>query len=124
MGAMAHRDFPFVKALEAFQPEYYHGHQRLGRVFVAQYAADGEYPPLAGLRYGRRLYFRRAMPDIYMSIVDFEDSIEVAWEYSTHLFDEETIQRMFVGYSALLEQVIAEPDTRLDELLIEAETRV
>ena len=121
---MAHREFPFVKALEAFQPEYYSSHNRLGRVFVAQYAADGEYPPLAGLRYGRRLYFRRAMPDIYMSIVDYEQSIEIVWEYNTQLFDESTIQRMFDSYSALLEQIVAAPDTRLDELLVESSAHV
>jgi non-ribosomal peptide synthetase component F len=124
IGALTHRDFPFVKVLEELQPEYYTSHNRLGRVFVAQYAADGQDPPLPGLTYGRRFWFRRAMPDIYMSVVDYEEYIEVAWEYSTHLFEKKTIVRMFNDYTALLEEIVSDPGKRLSDLTIDSEVKL
>jgi hypothetical protein len=115
-GAIAHRELPFVAALKELRPDYYTRHDRLGRVFVAQYSAEGGHPPLPGVTYGQRLWFRRSMPDIYMAIVDYEEYVEVAWEYSSHLFDAATIARMFDDYTALLEQIAANPDQQLTEL--------
>ncbi|HEY0737425.1 MAG TPA: beta-ketoacyl synthase N-terminal-like domain-containing protein [Herpetosiphonaceae bacterium] len=120
-GAMAHRELPFVKVLEAFHPQYYAEHDRLGRVFIAQYEAGGANPPLPGLTYHRRLWFRRSMPDIYMSIVEYDESIEIAWEYNTHLFDEETIKHMFANYTRLLKQVLVQPQIALMDLTVDSE---
>ncbi len=116
VGAIAQREFPFVRVLEELHPDYYTSHDRLGRVFMAQYTAEDGNPILPGLTYGERLWFRRGMPDIYYSLIDYGEYIEIAWEYSTQLFDQKTILRLFEDYTAFLEQVATDPEQCLGEL--------
>ncbi|QBD77389.1 acyltransferase domain-containing protein [Ktedonosporobacter rubrisoli] len=115
VGAIAQRELPFVRVLEEFHPEYYTSHERPGRIFMAQYNAEEVDDDLPGLTYGERLSFRRIVSDIYYSLIDRGEYVEIVWEYSTHLFDKETINRMFADYTAFLEQVVADPERHLTD---------
>jgi amino acid adenylation domain-containing protein len=44
------------------------------------------------------------------------DRLRLAWEYSTDLFADETIDHMASGFRALLEAIVAEPGRRLSHL--------
>lgn len=46
------------------------------------------------------------------------DSITVVWEYASDLFDPETAQQMLTRYVHLLEQCVANPQRRLDDLTL------
>jgi amino acid adenylation domain-containing protein len=45
-----------------------------------------------------------------------DDAMEVAWEYSTDLFDPATIERLACHYVRLLEAALSDPEMPIDEL--------
>src|SRR5208282_1147599 len=63
--------------------------------------------------------------DLTLALTDSGDEIWLEAEYSTDLFDDKRIARMFGHYQTLLEAVAADPDRRLAELplLTDAERR-
>ncbi|HEX8320473.1 non-ribosomal peptide synthetase/type I polyketide synthase [Longimicrobium sp.] len=56
--------------------------------------------------------------DLNLGITETDDELEVRCDYSTDLFDHETVERWLGLFERLLEQVAADPGTRLRDLAL------
>jgi amino acid adenylation domain-containing protein/non-ribosomal peptide synthase protein (TIGR01720 family) len=62
--------------------------------------------------------------DLFLNIVEQDDRLMLALDYSTELFDAETARRWMKHYANLLESIVSNPQQRLSELsLLDAAER-
>src|SRR5215472_12865300 len=130
LDAFAKQDIPFEKLVHELQPERNAGHNPLFQVHfqllsadggglgndVAVEASEGELFE-AGLE-GEpfEVEVGTAKFDLALDLWESENSIEGQIEYSTDLFEEETIIRMAGHFRTLLEGIALDPSQRLSEL--------
>ncbi|HYO54320.1 condensation domain-containing protein, partial [Archangium sp.] len=118
LGAYEHQDVPFETLVEELAPERSLSHAALfqaafdmrdsaGR--LPERLADLEFTPLSTRGTTAKL-------DLSLSMVDQKDGMVGVCEYSTDLFEEQTIQRMLGHLKTLLEGVAANVDQRLSKL--------
>jgi non-ribosomal peptide synthetase component F len=62
--------------------------------------------------------------DLAVFVREQKDGIATRWTYKTDLFDRSTIQRLANQYLALLENIAAAPDTRLNELALRTQAEI
>lgn len=110
-GALANREFPFVKALEELQPEVYWTHRVLSPISIAAYEA-GAFPMPPGLTFERRLYFRRPVYEMFYSVTDMEEGIQIQLEYDTALYDEAAVDAVYQGWEQVLVDMVTESEQR------------
>ena len=117
LGAYAHQDLPFEKLVEEVQPERVIGRNPLFQVmFTLQTAQRGGSKP-AGLSMqtietGRQT----SMVDVTMYLFESEHGLIGMIEYSTDLFDSETMRRLAGHFRTVLEGMVADPEQRLWDL--------
>ncbi len=117
LGAYAHQNLPFEKLVDVLGPG-----RHLGRtpIFQAMFVLQNTpMPPLElpglvpeALTIGEQT----SMCDLTLEIVEHSYGLVAAFQYSTDLFDAETIQRMLGHYQRLLEGVLEDPGARISEL--------
>jgi amino acid adenylation domain-containing protein len=124
VGAYAHQELPFEKLVAELQPERDLGHEALFQVAFVQQNA-----PLSLHRLPTGLALRplpvestTAKFDLTVFVWEVPDGLSGMVEYSTDLFDAETIERMLRHYRAVLETVVANPECRLSELPLLADS--
>ena len=124
LGAYAHQDLPFERLVEELHPERNVSHSPLFQVMFVHQNTPQEPFALPGLAvtplevdYGASKF------DLTMFTYEQPDGLKVLIEYSTDLFEPETIERMFGHFQTLLEGIVANPETPIGELpfLTEAE---
>ena len=124
LGAYAHQDLPFERLVEELHPERNVSHSPLFQVMFVHQNTPQEPLALPGLTvtplevdYGASKF------DLTMFTYEQPDGLKVLIEYSTDLFEPETIERMFGHFQTLLEGIVANPETPIGELplLTEAE---
>jgi amino acid adenylation domain-containing protein len=122
VGAFAHQDFPFEKLVEELQPQ-----RDLARnpIFQVMFAFQNTSVPaleLAGLR-SEPVEIDGGMTkfDLTFSLIDKGHGIAGHIEYSTDLFNRDTIERMARHFQTLLEGIVAEPDQSIATLPIMTE---
>jgi amino acid adenylation domain-containing protein/non-ribosomal peptide synthase protein (TIGR01720 family) len=120
LGAYAHQDVPFEKLVGEMHPERTLGHTPLFQVmFTFQNASQ---PSLSGREAGgltmTPLVDESASSkyDLTLSVSELDGGLDALIEYSTDLFERETIQRMLEHFGVLLESIVANPDERLSRL--------
>jgi amino acid adenylation domain-containing protein len=123
-----HRSVPFDQVVRAVQPERNPGYSPLFQVMLnwRDREQDLSFIGLEGLSIESVLAESRISKfDLTWMLTDMGDEILAEVEYSTDLFDEARMVRMFGHYQTLLEAVAADPELRLSELplLTEAERR-
>ena len=111
VGAQEHQDVPFEKVVEALQPERSSNATPLFQVMFA---------PQDGIRrrfdlgdvHARvtRLESGTAKFDLTLELTDGGGQIDGAIEYSTDLYDSETVRRMARHYGRLLDGLVTHPD--------------
>ncbi|MES2298244.1 MAG: amino acid adenylation domain-containing protein [Pseudomonadota bacterium] len=117
--AYAHQDAPFEQVVGALNPERSMAHSPL---FQAMLVVDsiGEAPivlPQVTLRpFEADPDNCVARFDLTLSIVEQEDALHAAFEYSSALFDHATIARMAGHFCQLLEGIIGAPTTPITQL--------
>ncbi|MFF7793120.1 non-ribosomal peptide synthase/polyketide synthase [Streptomyces sp. NPDC007991] len=133
LDAYAHQDVPFERLVEVLNPERSLARQPLFQVGLALQNAPREDLDLPGLR----AEFLPVDPgtarwDLTFTLTPQEDEaggcagVEGFVEYSTDVFDEETVQAVARRYVALLEHAVADPDlpvTRIPLLCAEEAAR-
>ncbi|HZB44769.1 MAG TPA: condensation domain-containing protein, partial [Pyrinomonadaceae bacterium] len=126
LGAYAHQDLPLEQILEELRPEW---DASRAPVFQVAFQLQNFQLPSIELR-GLKLTpmtgaVGTAKFDLSMSLVETPEGLTASLEYSTDLFDAETIARMLGHYRNLLEAIVADPSARLSDLalLSEAERR-
>ncbi|HLW48923.1 MAG TPA: amino acid adenylation domain-containing protein [bacterium] len=125
LGAYAHQDVPFARVAAALQRE--RGRQPVCQV-VLVFDPDMLSSQLEGsgirLRFG--VTFRwTGLSDLVLFMLDTGHGLRCGWDYSTDLFDAETIIRMTGHFQTLLEAIAGDPDRPIGDLplLTEGERR-
>ena len=126
LDAYAHQDLPFHQLLEVLQPKRNLSYQPLFQVQLVLQNAPIEALEVPGLIISPLdADSGTAKFDLVMSLTETEQGLEGWLDYSTDLFELDTINRMARHFQTLLENIIADPDQGLSNLplLTEAEQR-
>ena len=124
LGAYAHQDLPFEKLVEALQPQRDSGGSPLFQVAFGLQNTPAPHVQLPGLEVKPVGFDEHTVRyDLTLWIWELTDGLTAAWTYSTDLFDESTIIRMHQHYDALLLNIVANPEERVNalEMLTEVE---
>jgi amino acid adenylation domain-containing protein len=118
LGAYAHQDVPFEKLVEELQPERSLTHSPLFQVmFILQNTPHREETALPNLRLEAvSAEDGTAKFDLTLSMMESDAGLKASWEYSTDLFDAETIRRMTGHLERLLEGIVRDPSQRISRL--------
>ncbi|MCX7568802.1 amino acid adenylation domain-containing protein [Tumebacillus sp. DT12] len=125
-GVYAHQDLPFVKLVEAIQPDRNLGNTPLFQVFFVLQNAPMPAMKLPGLTLSlMEMESATAKFDLSIYILEENGSQVGMLEYNTDLYDHETIDRMIAQFLTLLEGIAVHPDLTVSTLplLPEAEER-
>lgn len=126
LGAYAHQDLPFEKLVEELNPERNISQSPVFQVMFGLQNAPRETLTLPGLTItGVPISNATSKFDLTLLLTETATGLLCAFEYSTDLFEEETIVRMFGNYETLLEGIVASPEARIGNvpLLTEREKR-
>ena len=119
--AIAHQRLPFERLVRELQPERHLGRHPLYQVMLTLVPSEG-LPELVGLEASEVVAQRASSPiDLTVFLEERDGLLETTWEYSTDLFDRETIERMQGHFARLLDAVVADPDCPVDELPLSPE---
>ena len=123
--AYAHQDAPFEKLVEELQPERDPSRDPIFQVFLGlQNASISDQRLPAPVKHAEESSNGTTKFDINLTIEETETTLRVRMEYSTDLFEPETIARMQRHYQTLLEGAVADPARRLSDLpLLTSEER-
>ncbi|OUL26109.1 condensation domain-containing protein [Nostoc sp. 106C] len=123
LGAYAHQDLPFAKLVESLRPERNLSHTPLFQVlFVLQ---NSPMPALefSGLKLSNLKFDTGTTKfDLGLFIEETEQGLIGTWQYSTDLFNSSTITRMTGHFETLLNNIVNQPDTRINSLEILTKT--
>ncbi|QRO01038.1 non-ribosomal peptide synthase/polyketide synthase [Archangium violaceum] len=125
LDAYAHQDVPFEKLVEELKPVRSLSHSPLFQVlFILQQDLQQELK-LPGLSlHPLASESGTARFDLTLNLMDLEDGFAGTIDYSTDLYDAETMERLFGHVRTLLEAAVAEPDRKVGELpLLTAQER-
>ncbi|MGD1154797.1 MAG: amino acid adenylation domain-containing protein [Terriglobia bacterium] len=121
--AYAHQDLPFEKLVQALQPERSLNQTPLFQVMFVLQNAPADKSPVAGM--GIRpleVDTGTAKFDMTVSLEESEGRVRGWLEYSTELFEGETISRLIEHYSTLLASAGQDPGQRISTLPVLPET--
>jgi len=124
LGAYEHQEVPFEKLVAELRPERSLSHSPLFQVMFTLQNTEGEGGALAGLEASSvGAAMEIAKFDLSLTLSTTPQGLRGALNYSTDLFEPDTITRMVGHLERLLEQVAADADARLSrlDLLSEAE---
>ena len=117
LGAYAHQDLPFEMLVETLHPERNLSRNPLFQVMFALQNAPMPPQVLSGLTWcPLDIDIGTAMLDLFLSMTESEQGLTGFLEYSTDLFDVETVTRIIDNFQVLLEGIIAHPDLPISEL--------
>jgi amino acid adenylation domain-containing protein/non-ribosomal peptide synthase protein (TIGR01720 family) len=120
--AFAHDDVPFDRIVEEVQPERDPSRTPLVQAMVVLQNAIVRPRDAGGLHVTEHdLPRHSARFDLLVEFVPRDDSLVMAIEYSTDLFEERTIARMAEHLNVLLAAVAADPGRRVAELPLASE---
>jgi amino acid adenylation domain-containing protein/non-ribosomal peptide synthase protein (TIGR01720 family) len=117
--AFAHQDLPFELLIETLKLERDLSYSPLFQVmFILQNAptSDLELPGLSLSAF--KTDSQVSTFDLTLSIEQTDEGMVGSWEYSTDLFDTDTISRMTAHFQTLLEGIVAHPDMAIAQLPI------
>nr|AXN93590.1 PuwF-G [Cylindrospermum alatosporum CCALA 994] len=117
LDAYTHQDVPFEQVVEALQPARNLSHTPLFQVmFILQNAPMGDLE-LPGLHLtSLSMGAVTSKFDLTLSMEETPQGLLGNWEYSTDLFDGETINRMAGHFQNLLTAVVANPAESIQQL--------
>ena len=111
-----HQDFPFERLVESLHPDRDLSRHPVFQLFFS-FATGQAQMELSGLDVSP-VAIRSATSkfDLSMYISESSSSLSGAIEYSTDLFEPDTICRFIDGYKAVLAAVVADPKARISDL--------
>jgi len=119
--AIAHQDVPFERIVQDLQAERDHSRHPIFQVLLAvnQGGPDLSLPGLSVEEIETAKTSARV--DLSLILFEREDDVDMVWEYSTDLFDAETVERLIASFLKLLEAVVSDPSLELPELPVLAD---
>ncbi len=118
LSAYANQDLPFEKLVEELQPPRTLSHTPLFQTMLAFQNVPGSAVDFHGLT-AERVDFDCGTSNFNVSLFVDDvagDTIRLTVEYSTELFEAETIERFTEHFGVLLQGIVERPDARLSEL--------
>ena len=117
LGAYAHQDLPFEHLVEVLQPERDLSRTPLFQVMFVHQNAAADNIETTGLKLRPiEVEVESSKFDLTLFVKQGVHGLAAAFEYSTDLFDADTINRMAGHLKSLLEAIIAAPERRLSDL--------
>ncbi|HEU4595678.1 MAG TPA: amino acid adenylation domain-containing protein [Pyrinomonadaceae bacterium] len=119
LGAYAHQEVPFERLVEELQPERSLSHQPLFQVMFVLQNAPQERLELSGLElgaWGGGAGGAVAKFDLLLSVTEAGGRLAATLEYSTDLFDAETVERLQQHFERLLRGVVEDADRRVSDI--------
>jgi amino acid adenylation domain-containing protein len=115
LGAYANQDMPFEKLVEELHPERSLSRMPLFQVmFVFQNASAVESTTTA--QRVALLEDRKTTFDLTLGLAETPSGLVGLLDYSTDLFEQETVARMLTHFRVLLESIVSNPSLTLSEL--------
>src|SRR6185369_16202957 len=112
--AYAHQDVPFEKLVEELQPERSLSRTPLFQVMIAMQNVPREASTVSGLILkGEPLEAESAKFELTLTLMEAGDGIAGILEYSTDLYEKETIRRMSRHYEIVMEEIAGDPEERI-----------
>lgn len=119
VGALDHQAMPFEELVRRIQPERESILPPLFRVAFAMQNSPMPQLRLPGLQLSPlEIDTGTSKFDLSLFLFEAGRSLSITAEYSTDLFDGDTISRMLVHFRIILESVVAAPETRLSSLAV------
>ncbi|MDP7094523.1 MAG: amino acid adenylation domain-containing protein, partial [Gammaproteobacteria bacterium] len=119
LGAFAHQELPFEKLVEELQPDRNLSHAPIFQVLFVLNHMSREDVKFGDLEIGSALYdISTAKFDLQLTVSEVTDGLATTILYNTDLFEEGTVDRMLGHYSMLLEEIVARPESGIDELAL------
>lgn len=117
LAAYDHQDLPFEKLVVELKPRRDLSYSPIFQVLFSVGHVGAMVPDLPGLTTAPVTIDRGITKfDLTVGMTDRQDGLAVAFEYSTDLFDDSTIQRMLQSFRLMLEAIVADPDRRIADL--------
>ncbi|MEQ1845417.1 MAG: condensation domain-containing protein, partial [Nitrospira sp.] len=117
LNAYAHQDIPFEHVVEVLNPERQLSHTPLFQVMLILQNVPMDTLALPGLTLSSLpAESTTAKFDLTVDLVEEDGELSGTVDYSTDLFEAATIERLMNHYIRLLEAIVAEPTTRVNEL--------
>jgi amino acid adenylation domain-containing protein/FkbM family methyltransferase len=127
LDALLHQAFPFALLVQRLQPERNPSHTPLFQtmfVFQPSQVLNSFAMGYAGAKVKsgelslESIAFtqRTTLFDLRLTMTEADNALPASFEYSTDLFDEETIRRMAGHFQTLLESIVENPQQRVSEL--------
>jgi amino acid adenylation domain-containing protein len=116
LAAYAHQDLPFERLVQEIQPERDLNRHPLFQVSFQLFTSDDQ--RRASMFEDDLLETEKgtANIDFALDLWEYGDGIYATIEYSTDLFEADTIKRIAGHYLTLLEGIVQSPDARISEL--------
>ncbi|MDB6000042.1 MAG: amino acid adenylation enzyme/thioester reductase family protein, partial [Rhizobacter sp.] len=116
LAAYQHQDVPFETLVEALQPERDTGRNPLFQVTFQLLNTPGAGEPQAAALNTVQLDRRTAIFDIAFTLMEQGETLVGGFEYSTDLFNADTMARMAEHFVLLLDGALREPDRPIGQL--------
>jgi amino acid adenylation domain-containing protein len=117
LGAYAHQDLPFEKIVDVLRPERDPSRTPLFQAVLTLLNAPAQEFRVPGLTVsGLDVVTETSRFDLSLTMNDTGRGLSAVAEYSTDLFDEATIARLFRHFQNLLTAAVADPGRRLSGL--------
>jgi amino acid adenylation domain-containing protein len=119
VAALDHRYLPFEVLVDAVRSERSTNHAPVFQVLFVLHSFGTNLPDVTGLKVEPVLTLVDpgiSRFDIVLEMMEQHDELMAIWEYSTDLFDDETIERMHAQLERLLMAVTTEPSLRVEEI--------
>jgi amino acid adenylation domain-containing protein len=117
LGAYAHQEFPFEQLLQQLRPERSRSHVPLFQIMFIMQNGPKQITRLPGLKV-EELEFDSGLAkfDLTLEVVEQDNGLRCAFEYSTDLFESATIERMARHFVNLLSAALAAPGIPISRL--------
>ncbi|MBF2063674.1 MAG: amino acid adenylation domain-containing protein [Calothrix sp. C42_A2020_038] len=123
--AQAHQDVPFEQVVEVLQPERNLSYSPLFQVLFDLQHSSIEQLELPGLTVTPlQTEIVTSKFDLSLVIEDTQDGLKACWEYSSDLFNTDTISRMAGYFQTLLAAIVANPEASISTLPLLMETEL
>ena len=118
VGAFAHQDLPFELLVEHLKPERDRSRSPLFQVLfvVHQYSGAEELALTGAQTVDYPVAPGTTMYDLFLQLIELDNTFNGSIEYSTDLFERSTIERMTIHFSNLLRAIADNPDMHILDL--------
>jgi amino acid adenylation domain-containing protein len=124
LGAYANQDLPFVRLVKDLRPRRSLSHMPLFQVLFVTQNAPAVDLEVSDLQFQAIAFdFAISRFDLALFVSETEQGLVITWNYSTELFNHSTIERFARLWQRLLEELVRQPDARLNrlELIVQSE---